>query len=62
MVIASDKDTTLISYPICKLPLVIVNDKNTKFISDFLTQIFKKPITFLNMSSTNHPQSNGQIE
>ena len=33
-----------------------------KFTSDFWTQVFKKLETTLSMSSTDHPQSDGQTE
>ena len=44
------------------LPMDIVSDRDPKFTSDFWTQVFKKLETTLSMSSTDHPQSDGQTE
>jgi hypothetical protein len=44
------------------LPMDIVSDRDSKFTSDFWTQVFKKLETNLSMSSTDHPQSDGQTE
>ena len=40
----------------------IVCDRDSKFTSNFWTQVFKKLETTLSMSSVDHPQSDGQIE
>ena len=40
----------------------IVSDRDPKFTSDFWTQVFKKLETTLSMSSTDHPQFDGQTE
>ena len=40
----------------------IVSDRDPKFTSDFWTQVFRKLETTLSMSSTDHPQSDGQTE
>ena len=40
----------------------IRSDKDTKFTSDFQTQVFKKLETILSMSSIDHPRYDGQIE
>ena len=40
----------------------IVNDRDSNFTSEFWTQVFKKLETMLRMSSTDHPQSDGQTE
>ena len=42
------------------LPMDIVSDWDPKFTSDFWMQVFKKLETTLSMSSTDHPQSDGQ--
>ena len=42
------------------LPMDIVSDRDPKFTSDFWMQVFKKLETTLSMSSTDHPQSDGQ--
>ena len=44
------------------LSMDIVSDRDPKFTSDFWTQVFKKLETTLSMSSTDHPQSDGQTE
>ena len=44
------------------LPMDIVSDRDSKFTSDFWTQVFKKLETTLSMSSADHPQSDGQTE
>ena len=45
------------------LPMDIVSDRDPKFTSDFWTQVLKKlDSTTLSMSSTDHPQSDGQKE
>ena len=44
------------------LPMDIVNDRDPKFTSDFCMQVFKKLETTFSMSSTNHPQSDGQTK
>ena len=44
------------------LPMDIVSDRDPKFTSDFWMQVFKKLETTLSMSSTDHPQSDGQTE
>ena len=43
-------------------PMDIVSDRYPKFTSDFWMLVFKKLETTLSMSSTNHPQSDGQTE
>ena len=40
----------------------IGSDRDSKFTSDFWTQVFKKLETPLSMSSADHPQSDGQTE
>jgi hypothetical protein len=40
----------------------IVSDRDSKFTSDFWTQVFKKLETNVSTSSTNHPKYDGQIE
>ena len=40
----------------------IVCDRDPMFSSDIKMQVFKKLGTSFNMSSTNYPQSDGQIE
>ena len=40
----------------------IVSDHDPEITSDFWTQVFKKLQTTLSMSSTNHPQYDGQTE
>ena len=37
------------------LPMDIVSDRDSKFTSDFWTQVFKKLETTLSMSSADHP-------
>ena len=37
------------------LPMHIVSDRDSKFISEFWTQVFKKLETTLSMNSTDHP-------
>ena len=44
------------------LPMDIVSDRGPKSIINFWTQVFKKLETTLSMSSTDHPQSDGQTE
>ena len=44
------------------LPMDIVSDRDPTFTSDFWMQVFKKLETTLSMSSTDHSQSDGQIE
>jgi hypothetical protein len=44
------------------LPMDIVSDRDSKFTSDFWTQVFRKLETNLSMSSTDHPQSDRQTE
>jgi hypothetical protein len=44
------------------LPMRIVSDRDSKFTSDFWTHFFTKLETNLTMSSTDHPQSDGQTE
>ena len=41
---------------------VIVSDRDAKFKGNFWKKIFKHIGTYLNMSSTYHPQTDGQIE
>ena len=43
------------------LPIDIVSDRDPKFTSDFWTQVFTKLETTLSISSTNHPQSDGNV-
>ena len=43
-------------------PMDIASDRDPKFTCDFWTQVFKKLETTLSMSSTDHPQSDGQTE
>ena len=40
----------------------IFNDRDSKFTSDFWTQVFKKLETTFSMSSTDHLQSDAQTE
>ena len=40
----------------------IMSDQHPKFTSDFWMEVFKKLETTLSMSSTDHPQSDGQTE
>ena len=44
------------------LPKSIVSDRDPKFTSDFWTALFKKLDVKLAMSTSDHPQSNGQTE
>ena len=44
------------------LPMDIVSDRDPKFTSDFWMQVIKKLETTWSMSSTDHPQSDGQTE
>ena len=44
------------------LPMDIVSDRDSKFTSEFWSQVFKKLETTLSMSSADHPQSDGQTE
>ena len=44
------------------LQMDIVSDRDPKFTSDFWMQVIKKLETTWSMSSTDHPQSDGQTE
>ena len=44
------------------LPMDIVSDRDSKFTSQFWSEVFKKLETTLSMSSADHPQSDGQTE
>ena len=44
------------------LPANIVSDRDSKFMSGFWQLVFLKLETTLSSSSSNHPQSDGQIE
>ena len=43
-------------------PANIVSDRDQKFNRHFWGAVFKRLDTMLNMSTANHPQTNGQIE
>ena len=44
------------------IPKAIVSDKYTKFTSNFLKGLFEGFGTNMNMSTTYHPQTDGQIK
>ncbi len=44
------------------LPLDIVSDRDSKFTSEFWQLVFQKLETTLSLSSSDHPQSDGQTE
>ena len=49
-------------YKFYGLPASIISDRDQKFDNHFWKVVFNRPDTKLNLSTTDHPQIDGQIE